>query len=133
MRAAASTIPPVYIPGMRVYVYAVNPVGACMTVDRRHSTRRYRVPASGPVTVSHDGQYVPATLRDVSLGGVFFFTDAPIRAGAEIRMVLMLPREVGLRDDKMVCCEGKIVRVEEHPGKFGIAAEFERMEGVPQL
>ncbi len=104
-----------------------------MTVDRRHSTRRYRVPASGPVTISHEGQFVPATLKDVSLGGAFFFTDAPFRAGAEIQVVLMLPREVGLQNDHMVCCQGKIVRVEEHADRFGIAAEFECVEAVPQL
>ncbi len=100
---------------------------------RKDSIRRYRVTTSGPVTVQHDGQSVPATLRNVSLSGVFFFTEAPFRAGADIQILLTLPREVGLPEDQMVCCQGKIVRVEEHAGKFGIAAEFERMERVPQV
>ena len=100
---------------------------------KKESIRRYRVPASGRVTIKHDGQTVPATLKDVSLGGVFFFADAQFHAGAAIEVVLMLPRDVGLPNDQMVLCHGKIVRVESHEGRLGFAAEFERMAAMPQV
>jgi hypothetical protein len=45
----------------------------------------------------------------------------------------MLPRELGLEFSQMVCCHGKIVRVEEHDGQYGIAAQIEKIEGMPQL
>ena len=130
---AASVVCRFTILELRVYVRPSNPLGVRMALDRRHSIRQYRAPASAPVTIKHGGQFVPATLNNVSLSGAFFFTDAPFQAGAEIQVVLMLPREVGLQEDQMVCCQGKIVRVEEQAGKFGIAAEFERMERMPQL
>jgi hypothetical protein len=100
-------------------------------VDSRR--RMERIPASGPATISHEGGSLAATLRDVSIGGVFLFTDVPFRAGAEIQVVLMLPRELGLESSQMVCCHGKIIRVEEHAGQYGIAAQIERIEGLPQV
>jgi len=94
--------------------------------------RSERIPASGPAAISHEGGSLAATLRDVSIGGLFLFTDAPFRAGAEIQVVLMLPPKFGLESSQTVCCHGKIVRVEEHAGQYGIAAQIERIEGLPQ-
>lgn len=100
---------------------------------KKNNFRRYRVPVSSPVNVKHGDRSVPAVLKDVSLGGAFFFTETALEPGANIQIVLMLPREVGLPDDQIVCCHGKIVRVEQNAGKFGVAAQFERMERLPQI
>src|SRR5512146_3143986 len=99
-------------------------------ITRRRRSERIRV--SGPAKISHEGGSRAATLRDVSVGGLFLFTDVPFQAGAEIQVALMLPRELGLESSRMVCCHAKIVRVEKHPGQYGIAAEIERIEGLPE-
>ena len=106
-----------------------------MTVTPIDGQRRRnpRIKASGPATISHEGRTIAATINDVSVGGVFLFTDARFRAGSDIEVVLMLPRELGLEFSQMVCCHGKIVRVEEHDGQYGIAAQIEKIEGMPQL
>lgn len=95
--------------------------------------RRYRVPSSGPITIKHNGQTVPATLNNVSLGGAFFFTDAELQAGERVELVLILPRDIGLPDDQRVLCQGRIVRVEPRAGTIGFATEFERMEPLPEV
>ncbi|HEU5451673.1 MAG TPA: PilZ domain-containing protein [Terriglobales bacterium] len=105
-----------------------------MAATRTSSRRRAeRIPASGPATIRCQGNSLDATVRDVSLGGVFLFTDANFHAGAEIQVVLMLPRELGLDATQMICCHGKIVRVEKHEGRYGVAAQIEKMEGLPQI
>lgn len=93
--------------------------------------RSQRVPASGPAMIRHASGSLAATLRDVSLGGVFLFTDLPFREGSEIQVVLALPRELGLAASKMVSCAGKVVRVERHGTQYGIAAEIAHIEGIP--
>lgn len=104
-----------------------------MTVSKTNTRRNRRVRASGPATIKHKELTLAATVRDVSLGGVFLFTDARFQPGADIDIVLMLPQEIGLPSSQMVCAHGKIVRVEDRNGEYGLAAEIERIQGMPQL
>ncbi len=46
-----------------------------------------------------DGPLVEAHCRDVSLGGMFIHTDAPLPYGAKVRLYLRLP---GLREEAVV-------------------------------
>jgi hypothetical protein len=92
---------------------------------KRHKT-------TTPATVRAEGHTLAATTRDVSLGGLFIFTDAALREGSEIEVVLMLPKELGLPDSQMVCCHGKIVRSEMVDGQHGVAATIERFQSLPQ-
>jgi len=92
---------------------------------KRHKT-------TTPATIRADGHTLAATTRDVSLGGLFIFTDAALREGSEIEIVLMLPKELGLPDSEMVCCHGKIVRSETIDGQHGIAATIDRFQSLPQ-
>jgi hypothetical protein len=101
---------------------------------RVNSTKRKykRYITTTPATVRSGGHTLAATTRDVSLGGLFIFTDAALREGSEIEVVLMLPKELGLPASEMVCCHGKIVRSERVDGQHGIAATIERFQTVPQ-
>ncbi len=92
-----------------------------------------RTPFSVPATIRVEGHTLAASTRDVSLGGLFLFTDAPFKAGSDIEIVLMLPKELGLPSSEMVCCHGTVVRVEIAAGRCGIAARIERFADVPQL
>jgi hypothetical protein len=95
--------------------------------------RRYeRHEMAAPATIRAGGHTLAATTKDISLGGVFIVTDAALREGTDIEVVLMLPKELGLSAREMVCCHGKIVRSKIKDGQHGIAAKIERFQAVPQ-
>lgn len=49
--------------------------------------------------------------QDLSSRGAFFFTDAPLTAGAEIELTLRMPSEITLGESMRVRCRGRILRV----------------------
>jgi len=49
--------------------------------------------------------------QDLSSRGVFFFTDAPLREGAEIELTLRMPSEITLGENMPVRCRGRVLRV----------------------
>src|SRR5271157_362028 len=49
--------------------------------------------------------------QDLSSRGVFFFTDAPLEAGAEIELTLRMPSEITLGEGMPVRCRGRVLRV----------------------
>lgn len=49
--------------------------------------------------------------QDLSSRGVFFFTDTPLDAGAEIDLTLRMPSEITLGEAMPVRCRGRILRV----------------------
>jgi len=103
--------------------------GERMTTTKRQYKRHK---TSVPATIRMGQQTLVAITKDVSLGGLFIFTDAKLHEGADIQVVLMLPKELGLPASEMVCCHGKIVRSETIDGQHGIAAAIERFQAVPQ-
>jgi hypothetical protein len=98
------------------------------TTKRQYKRHKTSVPA----TIRTGEHTLAATTRDVSLGGLFIFTEAKLREGADIEVVLMLPKELGLPASEMVCCYGKIVRSETIDGQQGVAASIERFQALPQ-
>lgn len=92
-----------------------------------------RINVAVPATVTSQGHTLAASTKDISVGGLFLFTDAAFQPGADVEIVLMLPHELGLPANDMVCCHGKVVRVEMSGGHYGIAASIERMSNVDQV
>lgn len=84
------------------------------TKDKR---REERVNASLPVDAG------PATgvTRDVSASGMYFETDASYTVGSPVNIALSLDTPWG---KVMFRCDGKIVRVESHDRKVGVAVQF---------
>ena len=83
--------------------------------------------------------------QDLSARGVFFFTDAPIVAGAEIELTLRMPSEITLGECMMVRCRGRVLRVKgpaashemvesRHRAetKIGVAVRFDGYEYLPE-
>ncbi len=95
--------------------------------QRRHN----RIPKAIPAMITVGQHTVAATTKDVSIGGMFLFTDVLLRQGADLDIVLMLPKEVGLPESRMVCCHGRIVRVEISRGQHGLAAQIESIANLP--
>lgn len=89
-----------------------------------------RLPVS--VKVANGGVYEEVCVtRDVSSRGIFFYSDRPMREGAEIEYVLTLPQEVLLMDPVRIRYRGKVVRVESKAAlQYGVAATVHRFEYV---
>lgn len=95
-----------------------------MKRKRKDKRREERVTAALPVaTASGKG-----VTRDVSASGVFFETDAAYAVGSPIRFVLNLDTPWG---KVMFKCDGKIVRVESHDRKVGVAVQFAESRLAP--
>jgi len=49
--------------------------------------------------------------QDLSSRGVFFFTDLPLKVGAEIEITLRMPSEITLGENMPVRCRGHVLRI----------------------
>jgi hypothetical protein len=98
--------------------------------ERRAGTRiSTRVPTRvrTPQGADHTAQ-----TRDISANGIFLYTKAPMQAGAEVELVLILPPELTSGEKCWVCCQATIVRVEEQGSEFGVAAQIRRIDILPE-
>ena len=88
-----------------------------MKRKKKEKHREERVIASLPLAMAG----AVGITRDVSASGVFFETDAAYDVGSPIRFVLNLDTPWGKVIFK---CQGKIVRLEPHNQKVGVAVQF---------
>ena len=110
-------------------------VAAPKVEARRH--KRYKVQSSAKIRFGNTAQpkEEPAQARDISCGGLFLYANALLEPGSEIQVVMMVPRELGLVGNQMVCCHARVVRIQENAkdGKHGVAAKIERFAAMPQI
>jgi hypothetical protein len=69
--------------------------------------------------------------RDVSYRGLYFLTEAAPEAGSPIEFVITLPQQITLAGDVHIRCYGRVLRVEPHDGRRGVAARIDRHEFLP--
>jgi hypothetical protein len=69
--------------------------------------------------------------RDVSFRGLYFMIEAALEAGSSIEFVLTLPQKITLAGDVHIRCYARVLRVEPHNGRRGVAARIERYEFLP--
>jgi hypothetical protein len=100
-------------------------------MSHSHSERRKltRLPLRVPVRVQVPGTNATGVgeTRDVSAGGLYFFTHHPLEIGQEVECVLLLPESLTQAPTPMfVACAGKVLRVEKDilSGKPGVAVEI---------
>jgi len=99
--------------------------------ERRSGTR---IAARVPTRVrTSQGQDHTAETRDVSANGVFLYTKSRMEQGSEVELVLILPPELTSGEKCWVCCQAKVVRVEENGTQFGVAAQIRRMDILPEV
>ena len=79
----------------------------------RRRAARYRFVAHVRLEDGSMGQTV-----DMSTCGLFFETDRSYAVGETIRFSVIL-------DESTVQCQGRVVRVDQREGRFGIAVELE--------
>src|ERR1700751_483319 len=93
-------------------------------IDKRASSR---ISVNVPATVRSKETEVSAVTRDLSMGGVFLYTDQRITEGSKLEIVLILPAELGLGEKQWACCHASVIRVEDGQ-RFGVAATIDRMD-----
>lgn len=69
--------------------------------------------------------------RDVSYRGLYFHTESAPEAGSSIEFVLTLPQQITMAGDVHIRCYGRVLRVESHDGRQGVAARIDRHEFLP--
>jgi c-di-GMP-binding flagellar brake protein YcgR len=98
---------------------------------------RARVQVSLPATVKSKEAAAlesPALTRDLSMGGIFLYTEQNFTEGSKLEIVLILPAELGLGGKQWACCQASVVRVEDNGGsKFGVAATIDRLDVLPEI
>jgi len=71
--------------------------------------------------------------RDVSFRGLYFMIEANLESGSSIEFVLTLPQQITLAGDVHIRCYARVLRVDAHNGRNGVAAQIERYEFLPAL
>jgi hypothetical protein len=107
-----------------------------MAESKSERRAQKRVAARLPVSIRAGKKAeVVGHTRDLSLSGIFLYTESKITAGSLLEMVLILPPELTQGEQRWMCCQASVIRVEEpvHGNGFGVAASIERMELLPEL
>jgi hypothetical protein len=101
-------------------------------VERR-AARRFSMmlPLKVRLTAENGVTEKPGETRDVSFRGLYFTIEASVETGSSIEFVLTLPQQITLAGDVHIRCYGRVLRVEGHNGRRGVAARIERYEFLP--
>jgi PilZ domain len=95
-------------------------------IVEKRATRRFSVLL--PISVDRGNESLHYRTRDVSAGGVSFYSAMPIPKFSDISFVMTLPPEVTLTEGIDIRCHAHVVRVERDGIGFCIAAAIDRYE-----
>lgn len=106
-----------------------------MLESKQEKRTRARLTLTVPAKVKNGdtAQEQPAVTRDLSMGGIFLYTDQHIAEGSKLEIVLILPAELGFGEKQWACCQASVVRVEDGENKFGVAARIDRLDVLPEI
>jgi hypothetical protein len=110
------------------------PAGGPMeTVMERRAARRFSMmlPLKVRFTAEDGITELQGETRDVSFRGLYFLIEASLETGSSIEFVLTLPQQITLAGDVHIRCYARVLRVEPHNGRRGVAARIERYEFLP--
>ena len=99
--------------------------------ERRQLTRyNIRIPIRfRPITLAADQSEHFTEAINVSRGGFFFISSAPLQLGMRIEVTLRMPAEVTGSKPEQTRCSARVVHVRNQPygdGRIGFGAEIER-------
>ena len=106
-----------------------------MPAPQSEQRGKRRIRSKKSVTVTSGNRSINAETRDISSGGMFLYADDEFAVGSQIQIVLMLPRELGISSDRMVCCHATVLRIEATAGdgRCGVAAMIDRFALMNQV
>ncbi len=94
-----------------------------MNHDEKRALQRVHVEI--PVCIGQE----KSVTRDVSLAGIYFLTDHPFTEGKDLNFSLDLAYALPGKPVTLGC-QGEVVRVEQHDGKYGIAARINNLQYI---
>jgi len=99
----------------------------------RRATRRFSMMLPVKVRLPENGDSPDRAgeTRDVSYRGLYFLTDGAVQPGSAIEFVLTLPQQITLAGDVHIRCYARVLRVEAHNARCGVAARIDRYEFLP--
>ncbi|MGH9686140.1 MAG: PilZ domain-containing protein [Candidatus Acidiferrales bacterium] len=102
------------------------------SVERR-ATRRFSMMLPVKVRLPENGDTPERSgeTRDVSYRGLYFLTEGSVQPGSSIEFVLTLPQQITLAGDVHIRCYARVLRVEPHNARCGVAARIDRYEFLP--
>jgi hypothetical protein len=106
--------------------------------ERRQLTRFYmRIPLRfRAVGVTSDKTEHFTEALNVSRGGFFFASSAPLQVGMPLEATLRMPAEVTGNGSQEMRCTARVVHVRNEPygdGRIGFGAEIEKFQAVPAM
>jgi PilZ domain len=108
--------------------------GAMDNVVERRAARRFSMmlPLKVRYTAGESVTEKDGETRDVSFRGLYFLIEPGTPdTGSPIEFVLTLPQQITLAGDVHIRCYARVLRVEPHNGRRGVAARIERYEFLP--
>ena len=93
----------------------------------KRSTRRFSLELPVRLVDQNRGDTTAQT-RDVSSRGVYIYLDSEIAEGVPMEFVMTLPTEITLSDPIRVLCTGRVLRVEKHADRQGVAVSIDRYD-----
>jgi len=96
-------------------------------VEKR-ATRRFALQLPIAVEPGNGSALRHYHTRDVSAGGISFYSEAPMPKYSEIHFLMTLPPEITQTEGIDIRCHGRVVRVERDDTGLCIAAAIERYE-----
>ena len=93
-------------------------------MNHHHEKRAtQRIQVEVPVYIGQE----KAVTRDISWAGIYFLTDQSFTEGGDLNFSLDLSYALPGKPIKLDC-QGEVIRVEEHDGKYGIAARINNFQ-----
>ncbi len=98
------------------------------SADERRANPRHRIELAVVVTGNTEREELHGITRDISAGGVFFYTDSWPAEVQKLELRVLLPPEVTETTMARAVCTGRVIRVEQTGlhGKTGVAAVIDR-------
>jgi hypothetical protein len=97
-------------------------------VAERRATRRFALQLAIALERGNGDAPLHYETRDLSAGGISFYSQAAIPKHSEIHFTMTVPPEITLTECMNVRCNGRIVRVVRDNGGLCIAAAINRYE-----
>jgi hypothetical protein len=94
-----------------------------MNHDEKRASQR--IPVEVPLYIGQE----ELVTRNVSWSGIYFLTDHLFAEGGSLNFSLDLAYALPGKPIKLGC-QGEVIRVEQHNGKFGIAAKINNLQYI---
>jgi uncharacterized caspase-like protein len=102
------------------------------STEERRQARRFEMTLPCTLKLTHSPENVfPVRIKNISYRGAFLESDYPLGEGQEVWMELIIPKQLGIRDDKFIHLLGTVVRMERQNYRWKCAVAIHKYEFIP--